>query len=200
MSAARRTEKKARLVTFILLAGGPSRRMKKDKAVLPAPVEPLIQKILGQVEGVFDEIVVSVAKGRRYDFLPYRQVEDTVEGQGPLAGILAGLRAARYETALVAACDIPVLKIDVLKKLIEMSDGCDIVVPRTPKGLEPLLAVYKRSVLPRLEKLLASGERQVLALFDLCRTEYINLADAAWLENLNTPEDYDAYLNSLDER
>jgi molybdenum cofactor guanylyltransferase len=184
--------------TLILLAGGPSRRMKRDKAVLPAPAEPLIQTILSQVEGAFDEIVISIAKGRPYDFLPYRQVEDAVEGQGPLAGILSGLRAARNETGLVVACDIPQLNLDFLKKLIDLSKRYEIVVPRTAKGLEPLLAVYKRSVIPRIEKLLASSERSVLALYDLCRTKYVDIEDAAWLKNLNTPEDYKNYLKSLD--
>ena len=183
--------------TLILLAGGPSRRMKRDKAVLPAPIEPLIRRILNQVEGAFEEIVISIAKGRPYDFLPYRQVEDAIEGQGPLAGILSGLRAARNKTALVVACDIPQLDLDFLKKMIEMSDRYEVVVPRTPKGLEPLLAVYKKSVIPRITKLLASSERSVLALFDLCRTKYVEVPDPSWLRNLNTPVDYAGYLRSL---
>ena len=171
--------------------------MKRDKAVLPAPGEPLIQTILNQVEGAFDEIIISIAKGRRYDFLPYLQVEDAVEGQGPLAGILSGLRAARNEIGLVAACDMPQLNLDFLAELIETSDRYEVVVPRTSKGLEPLLAVYKKSVIPRIEKLLASSERSVLALFDLCRTKYVDIGDAVWLKNLNTPEDYARYLRLL---
>ena len=66
-----------------------------------------------------------------------------------------------------------------------------------PKGLEPLLAVYNKTAIPHIERLLASSERQVLALFDRCRTRVVDIGRPAWLLNLNTPADYRKYLRSL---
>jgi molybdopterin-guanine dinucleotide biosynthesis protein A len=186
-----------RPATLILLAGGPSFRMKRDKALLPVAGEPLVQRILSQVQGLFDEILVSVAKGRRYDFLQYSQVEDEVDGLGPLAGILSGLRAARNPVSFVMACDVPRLDRDFVSRMLDAAEDFDIAVPRTDKGLEPLLAVYKKTAIPHIERLLASSERRVLALFDRCRTRVVDIGRPPWLLNLNTPGDYRKYLRSL---
>jgi len=171
--------------------------MKRNKALLSIAGKPLIQRILIQVEGLFDEIVVSIAKGRRYDFLRYSQVEDEADGQGPLAGILSGLRAARNPVSFVMACDVPRLDSGFVSQMVEAAEGFDIAVPRTDQGLEPLLAVYKKTAIPHIERLLASSERQVLALFERCRTRVVEIGRPAWLLNLNTPGDYRKYLRSL---
>ncbi len=179
--------------------------MRRDKARLPVPDEPLVRRILKQVDGFFGEVLISVSKGQRFDFLrsdPYavRLVEDEVEGQGPLAGILSGLRAAAHGVCLVAACDIPDIDLDFLARMLEEAEGCEIVVPSPAKGMfEPLLAVYKKSVIPKIEELLASNVRQVLALFDLRRTRFLKMEDTSWLRNLNTPEDYISYLKSIEQ-
>ena len=184
--------------TLILLAGGTSRRMKRDKARLLVPDEPLIQRILNQVEGFFDEILISVSRGQSYDFLPCRLIEDEIEEQGPLGGILSALRAAANDACIVMACDIPDINLDFLARMLGEAVGYEIVVPSPGEGLfEPLLAVYRKSVIPKIERLLASSNRQVLALFDLCRTKFLEMDDASWLKNLNTPQDYKKYLQSL---
>jgi molybdopterin-guanine dinucleotide biosynthesis protein A len=89
---------------------------------------------------------------------------------------------------LVVACDVPEVYKNFLKKLIDLSDRYEVVVPRTAKGLEPLLAVYKKTVIPRVEKLLASSERSVLALFDLCRTKYVDIEDAQFAMPATKPQ------------
>jgi len=189
---------KIRPVTLIVLAGGTSRRMKQDKARLVVGTEPLIQKILKQVEGYFDEVLLSVSNGQTFDFVSCPQVEDEVEGQGPLAGILSGLRAAAHDVCVVAACDIPDIDMAFVGRMLEVSEDCEIVVPSSAEGkFEPLLAVYKKSVIPKIEKLLATSNRQVLALFGLCKTRVLKMSDSFWLRNLNTPEDYRAYLKAL---
>lgn len=189
---------KARPVSLIVLAGGTSRRMKQDKVRLLVGTEPLIQKILKQVEGYFDEVLLSVSKGQTFDFVSCPQVEDEVEGQGPLAGILSGLRAAVHDVCVVAACDIPDIDMAFVGRMLEAAKGWEIVVPSSAEGtFEPLLAVYKKSVIPKIEKLLATSNRQVLALFGLCKTRVLKMSDSSWLKNLNTPEDYRAYLKAL---
>ncbi len=127
-----------------------------------------------------------------------RFVEDKVPDLGPLGGILAGLRAAGNEACAVVACDIPDVNIPLLRKLARAAAAADISVPVTKKGqFEPLFAVYKKAVIPEIESLLRAGERSILPLFARCRTERVPLGHADGLRNLNTREDYNAYLKSL---
>jgi molybdopterin-guanine dinucleotide biosynthesis protein A len=171
--------------------------MKRDKALLPAPDRALIEHVLAGIDGLFAEVLVSVAPGRPYDFLSHPQIPDPAEGFGPLAGMLAGLKAARFDPAFVLACDIPAVDRGFISDLITAAEGYDIAVPRTSKGLEPLLAIYRKSTIPHIERLLAEGKRSVLDLYPLCRTNVFDIGDPAWLRNINTPEVYDEFLRTL---
>jgi molybdopterin-guanine dinucleotide biosynthesis protein A len=184
--------------SLIILAGGKGRRMGFDKASLTLPEGPLIGRVLRQVEGMFDEVLISVSRGQAVDAPGCRAVEDAAPGQGPLAGILAGMKAAKNEVCAVLACDIPDIDVDFLKGLISKAHGFDIVVPISSGGLfEPLFAVYRRSVIPEIEALVQAGDFSILTLFDRCRTRKVRLKDSGWLRNLNTPEDYKKYLREL---
>jgi len=184
--------------SLIILAGGKGRRMGFDKASLTLPGGPLIRRVLRQVEGMFDEVLISVSRGQAVDTPGCRTVEDAAPGQGPLAGILAGLKAAKNEVCAVLACDIPDIDVGFLAGLIAKTQGFDIVVPVSSGGFfEPLFAVYRRSVIPEIEVLVQAGDFSILTLFDRCRTRKVRLKDSGWLRNLNTPEDYKKYLREL---
>jgi molybdopterin-guanine dinucleotide biosynthesis protein A len=204
-------------MTAIVLAGGRSRRMKADKAGLDVGGRTLLGHVLAQVEPLFDEILVSLSPGQRLapdrtaapkrtrsagSSAPggrpaIRLVEDEAAGLGPLAGILAGLKAARNEACMVIACDIPDMDVPLLRALASATGGSEITVPVGPSGLyEPLFALYRKSVVPRIESLLASGERSVLPLYDLCRTAVVPFEDPGRVRNLNTRADYEVYLRS----
>lgn len=185
-------------VSLIILAGGKSRRMRADKANLPIPGGTLIGRVLLQVEGMFDGVLISVSRGQAVDAPGCWIVEDAAPGQGPLAGILAGLKAAKNDVCTVLACDIPDIDVDFLKGLIAKAHGFDIVVPVSSGGLfEPLFAVYRRSVIPEIEALVRAGDFSILTLFDRCRTRKVMLKDSGWLRNLNTPGDYKKYLQEF---
>jgi molybdopterin-guanine dinucleotide biosynthesis protein A len=127
-----------------------------------------------------------------------RTVEDAAPGQGPMAGILAGLKAAKNDLCTVLACDIPDVDAGFLRWLVAKARGFEIVVPVSSDGLfEPLFAVYRRSVIPKIEALVLARDFSILALFERCRTRKVMLKDSGWLRNLNTPEDYKKYLREL---
>jgi molybdopterin-guanine dinucleotide biosynthesis protein A len=208
-------------MTAIVLAGGQSRRMKADKAGLDVAGRTLLEHVLAQVEPLFDEVLVSVSEGQagqvrrklagRRGRRPkatatappspgrVRFVEDERPDLGPLGGILAGLRAARNDACMVLACDIPDIDIPLLEALARTTCGSEITVPVGPSGLyEPLFALYRRPIIPRIEALLASGERSILPLFDRCRTAIVQFEGAGRIRNLNTRADYEGYLRSMD--
>lgn len=197
-----------RPVSLILLAGGRSRRMKRDKAGLPMPEGTLLERILIQVDGYFEEILISLSPGQQLSISrgkspaggrpAFRYVEDAVPGQGPMAGILAGLKAASHEVCAVIACDMPNIHIDFLRRLVRKAEIFDAVVPLSSDGLaEPLFAVYRRKVRAKMQNLLTSGQRSLLPLLDRVRTCRFLVRDTAWLKNLNTPIDYRLFLKTL---
>jgi molybdopterin-guanine dinucleotide biosynthesis protein A len=188
-------------VALVVLAGGESRRMKQDKAVLPVPGgagATLIEWVLAQTRDYFEEVIISASPGQRLDFLPHRIAVDPLLGQGPLMGIQTGLSASPYQTNFILACDIPDIDIDFLKRVTAAAHGYDIAVPVTAADqYEPLFAVYQKTVLPKIEALLTSGTRQIIPLFSLCKTRTIPLPNGQILPNLNTPRDYQNFLKLL---
>ncbi len=183
-------------LTLVVLAGGTSRRMKRDKALLPVGGKKLVEIVVDEVGRLFAEVLVSVSPGRRYDFLSVRQIPDAASGLGPVAGILAGLAAARHDLAFILACDIPFVDPDFVARLASSAAGFDVCVPKTSKGLEPLLAIYRKTTIPFIERLLAEGKRSVLDLYPLCRTNVVDVGDPDWLRNINTPDDYKSFLKA----
>ena len=180
----------------IILAGGYSSRMKENKAFLRVRGKILIQHILDQMAGLFGEILISCSRQDEFDHLGYQIVLDENPGEGPMAAIHSALKAARFEKNFVIACDIPDINSDFLGKLVDSAASYEIVVPVSPKNkYEPLFAVYSKSIVPRIQELLDKGERSLIPLFALCRTRFVHLGRNSWFRNLNTREDYEAYLS-----
>jgi molybdopterin-guanine dinucleotide biosynthesis protein A len=193
-------------MTAVVLAGGRGSRMKADKARLKVGGRTLLEHVLAQVDDLFDEVLVSVSAGRK-SRLPAairakaRYVEDEKPGLGPLGGIAAALKAARNEACAVIACDIPDIDLPLLRSLARTAGPAEIAVPVGPTGHpEPLFAVYRRTIVPEIEALLRANERSILPLYERCRTAVVGFKDPGRLRNLNTREDYEAYLRSLGQR
>lgn len=191
-------------VGAMILCGGRSSRMGRDKATLPFGAETLLQRVLRRLAAVCAERMVVGRRGQALPELPpdIRVVFDEVEGQGPLGGLAPGLEAATGERWFVTSCDVPFLLPELVAHLAErMTDEIDVVVPRVDGHLQPLTAVYRRSVLEELRALFASGGRRPVHLFDRVRTCIVDESEllAVDLEllsfvNCNRPEDYRAAL------
>lgn len=180
--------------TAIILAGGESTRMGSDKSLLDLKGCPMIAKVAEQVS-FFPEILISANDATKYGFLPYPVVADKSPGMGPLMGLACSLERASHDLCFVTGCDTPQIDPGFIVTLLSRSQDYDAVVPRLPSGqIEPLLAVYRKSVAPRARQLLATGQRRVLALLDDVRTCYIPFEPPRWYRNLNTPQDYQGWL------
>jgi molybdopterin-guanine dinucleotide biosynthesis protein A len=185
-------------LSAIILAGGKSTRMKENKAFLPVDSVPLIQKVANNIEDYFQEIIISTSSNSKemFDFLPYRLVVDHQSLQGPLMGILSGLRAAKTPVSFVIACDIPEINIPFLHKMMIYIDEYEIVVPVSGQNkFEPLFAFYNKCLIPRIEHLLNRQTFKVTELFPLTRVKYVPLDNSGWFYNINTTGDYRNYLN-----
>ena len=182
--------------TAIILAGGKSRRMGRDKSLLSASNLPLIGKIVSQLEGHFQEIIIGANDLEKYRFLNLPVIPDLEEGKGPLMGIYSTLLRSKHEINFVVACDIPDLNMDYITELIREAKCHEIVMPTWGDDkFEPLFAVYNKSILDQVKKLLENGERKISLLFESSDVKYLPMPDAGkWYKNLNTMEDYKNYI------
>jgi molybdenum cofactor guanylyltransferase len=182
--------------TAIILAGGRSSRMGADKSLLSVDGQPIIERICERLAGRFDQILISANEPEKLAFLGLEIVPDRIPGQGPLMGIASALEASSSELNFVVACDIPRMHIALVEEMLAEADrsGADVVVPTTgSEAYEPLFAVYRKSALEAINKVLASGGRRISDIFALCRVKYVRLTDTEWLRNLNTPAEYEEF-------
>ncbi len=175
----------------LVLAGGESRRMGLDKALLEVEGRPLIAHIVERLEDLFDDVVIGAGRSEDYGFLGRPVAADREPGQGPLMGIAAGLARIGHDLALVMACDTPFPDLRFAASLLDQAEGHDLVIPRSRDGVfEPLFAVYRRSAAPAAEALLAAGRRSILGLLDTLRVRVVPLPETVRLANINTLDDY----------
>ncbi|MBA1341360.1 MAG: Molybdenum cofactor guanylyltransferase [ANME-2 cluster archaeon] len=189
----------------IILAGGRGKRLGyKEKALMPINGKPIIEYTIEVLEGMVDEIIVSVRDDRQKQLLKeyttdHIVVVDKYANTGPLAGILEGLGAAVGEYVFVVACDMPFINIGVVEFLFKSAKGHDGALPVGDDGIyEPLHAVYRTGpMLASTEKSIEQGERFILApIFDLEDMVFIEMDKIRELDpklntflNINTLED-----------
>ncbi|MGZ4463169.1 MAG: molybdenum cofactor guanylyltransferase [Gaiellaceae bacterium] len=168
-------------VTGILLVGGSSTRFGSPKALARLGGETLAERawqLLGEV--CAERIAVGkVADGLT---LPFPLVDDETDVRAPIAGVVAGLRAAALERCLILPVDCPALRPDSLRMLTDASQG--IAVPQTG----PLPGAYARGLLPVLERRLAEGQLSLRRALEPLEVTVVQLPEAE-LANVNTPED-----------
>jgi molybdenum cofactor guanylyltransferase len=170
-----------RELTGVLLVGGASTRFGSPKALAIVDGETLAARawrLLGEACGE------RIAVGKRSDALalPFAVLDDGADVRAPLAGIVAGLRAARHDVAVVIPVDMPRLTAEALH---ELADAClDAAVPQTG----PLPGAYRRSALPHLERRLAAGELRLRDALDGLGVAVVELEPHV-LANVNTPDD-----------
>lgn len=183
--------------TGLILAGGRSSRMGREKLTLEVGGVPLVSRVRAALEPHCREIIVV---GDGADTLDLRRVQDRREGrEGPLAGLEAGLGAASFPGVFAAAGDMPFVPEGLVAFLLDRlrSRGLRSVVPRHAGRVHPLCAAYDSSVLPDISLLLDAGTRAVWKLLEGLGegVEYVDeelerFGDpGVFLMNVNSPED-----------
>jgi molybdopterin-guanine dinucleotide biosynthesis protein A len=180
--------------SLLVLAGGGSRRMGRPKAWLEVGDTFLLRYVVERLAPAFAEVMVSFAEPEQLaEPLPYRIVFDRKRSAGPLAGLEAGLLAARNEVIFAVACDMPYVTQDVAQMAIAAARRSDAAIPRIDGRPEPVCGAYGRTALPAITEALDAGRLKTAdAIADL---------DVTWLEgldrdlfrSLNTPEDLERF-------
>ena len=184
----------------IILCGGRSTRMGTAKATLPFGPENMLQRVVRLLGAVVEPIVVVAARDQELPLLPKIIIaRDEREQRGPLEALRSGLKAlpASVDAAYITSCDVPLLVPGFVTRMIELLGDHDIAVMEIDGFAHPLSAVYRRSVLPHVESLLAQDKLRPVFLFDAVRTRRVQTPqmvsadpELRTLRNLNTPADY----------
>lgn len=186
------------LAIAVILAGGRSSRMGRDKALLPLNGIPLIQHVQAALSSIFEEIVVV---GRSPDALPIPNLHclpDYDSGLGPIGGLLTALRYAQGRSVFLVGCDMPYLNPDVIHLMLARVQGFDAAVPMVGGWMQPLHAAYNGTCLPVVER---QVENRVLSMHQLIQElrvqiiaeDELRLLDSGLksVQGLNSPEEYD---------
>ncbi|WP_082972116.1 MULTISPECIES: molybdenum cofactor guanylyltransferase [unclassified Mycobacterium] len=186
---------KAGSLAGIVLAGGESRRMGRDKATLPGPggAATLLEYVAGVLAQRCEPLFVMAAPGQPLPAVQAQVIRDEVRGQGPLPATGRGLRAAaeagaRY--AFVCAVDMPLLSAELIDELVQLAGetNAEIVLPWDGRS-HYLAAVYRTDLAERISGLVAGGARSMRALIDASDAQQIVLPESRFLANVNTESD-----------
>ncbi len=189
----------------LILAGGKSRRIKGNKALIKLGDKPLLLHVVEKVLGLTHETVVVIGKNNEISnyttFLPSKVtvLKDTVEGKGPLVGILTGMQEMRSEHTVILPCDSPFIQKEVIRYLFKKAQGADAAIPQWPNGnIEPLHAVYRiSSSIPAAETALRKDELLIVDMIKrLDKVVYVNTEELKEFDqklisffNINNQED-----------
>jgi molybdenum cofactor guanylyltransferase len=166
-------------VSCIILAGGKSSRLGRNKVAEKLGDKSLLERVVACLASLEAEIILVVARDSalpQLDNYPgLRIVEDIYEGKGSLGGTFTGVSVSKTFKNLVVACDMPFLNIDLLRYMVDESDNYDVVIPRTEEGiLEPLHAVYTKNCLTPMEYLIKQNRLSILELFPMVKVKYVD--------------------------
>ena len=194
--------------SIAILAGGQSKRLGQDKALISIHGDgrPLIAHLIERLRPLSDDLFILGPDRPGYREFEVPLVLDDYPGEGPLGGIATALRQARYERVLVIACDLPFLNVPLVRWMIEQDQTRDAVIPSVPgrsrQGsrlvLQSTHAIYARSSLVEIELALARGLRQASHVLSNSDVLYLPVERLVRIDpglrsffSINTPEEYE---------
>lgn len=206
------TGKGVEVMALIILAGGASSRMGgNNKALLPLGRVTMLERIVSGLAPLFTDIILVTNDGNPLHDSKVRTVGDIFPGLGPLSGIHAGLAASREAKNFVLACDLPLIKPELVEFLLSratadkssLTDG-DIVIPAILGNIEPLVAVYDKRMLGTVENFIQMGKYKLRDIFSELQVDYVSEEEIRRVDpelesflNVNTPADYEKVLQIL---
>ena len=182
--------------SIAILAGGQSRRMGRNKALIDLFGRPVLQWVIDAVTPLTDDLFLVTNTPAEYRAFNLPMVGDILPGNAALGGIYTAIATAKHSWVFLLACDMPLVRADAIALLASLRAGVDVVVPRITPHPETLHAFYRKTCLPEIESRLAEKSLRVVGFFDAVRVRYVPAETIApvtgnfdFLTNLNTPAD-----------
>jgi molybdenum cofactor guanylyltransferase len=187
-------------VSCIVLAGGKSKRLGRNKVVEMIGDKNLLERVICRLSFLNSEIIIVTGKESIIPQLTaypgIKLVKDIFPGGGSLGGIYTGLKNSNKFYNFVVACDMPFVNPNLLQYMVNLSDGFDVVIPKVKNLLEPLHAIYSKNCIPPMEYLIEQNRLSILELFPMVHVKYIEDAEIDRFDsdhwsffNINTESD-----------
>ena len=194
----------------IILCGGQSRRMGRDKGSLIIKDKPMIKYILSTLNNGIDEVIIVLNDVERIDkykkFIDSKDynytlkfAEDKIKNKGPISGILTGLENISTDYAIVFPCDNPFVTKNTIQTLFnEISENVQAVVPyhdekNKLKTSEPLHSIYNKNIIPTIKDLISKDSLHIKGVIEKIETKFVLIDNKKILKkefrNLNRPKD-----------
>ena len=187
------------MLTIAVQAGGESRRMGRNKAIIPFLGNPLIERVIDRVKPLAEELLITTNQPQDFKFLEYPLISDIFPGKGALGGLYTALFAANSNIVAVVACDMPFVNPALLQAEIDLliELNADVVIPNGKTGLEPFHSVYrKKTCLPAILTAINTDQKRIISWFPSVKVrvmdpEEVFIYDPTQLAflNINTVEE-----------
>lgn len=194
-------------VTGVILVGGKSSRIGREKAFLPVGGVPVFERVLDVLRKHLEKVILVGDRPERFAKYGLPIYPDIYAGSS-LGGLYTGLHVSGTHYVFVAPCDLPFASGGLLQYLVSLREGYDVVVPMTSGYPEPLFALYSKDCLNPMRELLVAGNFRIFDFYPRVRVRRVQGAELfpfdrsgnAFL-NVNTTEEYERLLHEgMDDR
>ena len=193
--------------SIAILAGGQSKRMGRNKALLEVNDRPILAYVIDAVAILTPDLFLVTNQPEVYQHFQLPMVGDIMPNKAALGGLYTAINNAQNDWTLVVGCDMPLLKAAVIEFMAAYLTESDIVCPRIESHAEPLHAFYRKSCLPHIKDRLLNDQLKLTGFYEATRVQYIDQASLSqvtsnlnFLRNINTPQDFADIQRLIDRR
>ena len=163
-----------RKLTGIVLSGGKSLRMGKDKGFCELDKKPLITYSIDVLSPICSQVVIG-ANDHNYNNLGYQVVNDEIKDIGPIGGIYSCLKLSKTDDNIILSCDMPLIPVELIKHILSEKTGYDIVIPVFNGFPEPLCAYYSKSIIPDLYDAINAKKYKIQDVVKRLKTNFLQI-------------------------
>lgn len=186
-------------MTALILAGGENKRLPIIKGFLELKGRKIIESNIELLKENFDCVIISTNTPERYFYLGVPMVGDVINYRGPLTGILSALITLKETEIFVTACDMPFIKPELIRYIVgRWKDRYEAIVPVFDGKSQPLLGIYSKKLVPKMEESIRNHRRGLREFLDSIKVHYIEEEKVRELDcegrsfvNINTIQDYE---------
>jgi molybdopterin-guanine dinucleotide biosynthesis protein A len=183
-------------MTGVILSGGKSIRMGKNKAFIQVEGVPIIERIHNLFRELFQELIIVTNETDLFSNFNSKIYSDLIPDKGALGGLYTGIVLSSFYHSFCVACDMPFIKKSLVQFLIENVANEDVIVPRTKDGLQPLHAIYSKNCVDPIRRSIEEGKSKIIDIYDQVNVKIIDEKDFLCFDpgresfiNVNTPEE-----------
>jgi molybdopterin-guanine dinucleotide biosynthesis protein A len=186
-------------VKALILAGGENKRLPILKGFLELKGRKIIESNIELLKGIFDGVIISTNTPERYFYLGMSMVGDVINYRGPMTGILSALITLKETEIFVTACDMPFIKPELIRYIVgRWTDRWEAMVPVFDGKPQPLLGIYSRKLIPKMEESIKTQARGLREFLGTIEVHYIKEEEVRAIDpegksfvNINTIQDYE---------